>query len=132
MQIKTTMRFHHTPTGMVTINNTYHIKFKFWRGCRAAGTLVHFFISSCKMVSQSSSAAQSCFDSWRPHGLQHARLPCPSPTPGACLNSCPLIESVMLSNHLTLCRHLLPPPSSFPSNRVFSNESVPCIRWLKY
>ena len=28
-------------------------------------------------------------DSWQPHGLQHARLPCPSPTPGACSNSCP-------------------------------------------
>ena len=28
-------------------------------------------------------------DSLRPHGLQHARLPCPSPTPTACLNSCP-------------------------------------------
>ena len=28
-------------------------------------------------------------NSWRAHGLQHARLPCPSPTPGACLNSCP-------------------------------------------
>ena len=29
-------------------------------------------------------------DSLRPHGLQHARPPCPSPTPGACSNSCPL------------------------------------------
>ena len=28
-------------------------------------------------------------DSFRPHGLQHARLPCPSPTPGPCSNSCP-------------------------------------------
>ena len=28
-------------------------------------------------------------DSLPPHGLQHARLPCPSPTPGACSNSCP-------------------------------------------
>ena len=28
-------------------------------------------------------------DSLQPHGLQHARLPCPSPTPGACSNSCP-------------------------------------------
>ena len=29
-------------------------------------------------------------NSLRPHGLQHSRLPCPSPTPGACSNSCPL------------------------------------------
>ena len=40
-------------------------------------------------------------------------------------------ESVMPSNHLTLC-HLLLLPSSFPSVRVFSNESVLCIRWPKY
>ena len=30
-------------------------------------------------------------DSLQPHGLQHARLSCPSPSPGVCLNSCPLI-----------------------------------------
>ena len=38
------------------------------------------------------------------------------------------IESVMPSNHLFLCRLLLLPPSIFPSIRVFSNESVLCIR----
>ena len=38
------------------------------------------------------------------------------------------IESVMPSNHLILCCHLLLPPSIFPSIRVFSNESVLCIR----
>ena len=37
----------------------------------------------------------------------------------------------MPSNHLTLCRSLLLPPSIFPSMRVFSNESVLCIRWPK-
>ena len=42
------------------------------------------------------------------------------------------IESVMLSNHLILCRPLLLPPSIFPSSRVFSNESALCIRWPKY
>ena len=39
------------------------------------------------------------------------------------------IESVMLSNHLTLCRPLLFLPSIFPSVRVFSNESALHIRW---
>ena len=39
------------------------------------------------------------------------------------------IESVMPSNHLILCRPLLLPPSIFPSSRVFSSESVLCIRW---
>ena len=38
----------------------------------------------------------------------------------------------MPSNHLFLCHPLLLPPSIFPSIRVFSNESVLCIRWPKY
>ena len=69
-------------------------------------------------------------DSLRPYGLQHIRPPCPSPTPGVYSNSCPL--SVMPFNHRTLCRPLPLPPSIFPSIRVFSNESVLCIRWPKY
>ena len=39
---------------------------------------------------------------------------------------------MMPSNHLIFCRPLLPPPSVFPSIRVFSNESALRIRWLKY
>ena len=42
------------------------------------------------------------------------------------------IESVMPSNHLILCHPLLLLPSVFPSIRVFSSESVLCIRWPKY
>ena len=42
------------------------------------------------------------------------------------------IESVMPSNHLILCHPLLFLPSILPSIRVFSNESVLCIRWPKY
>ena len=42
------------------------------------------------------------------------------------------IESVMPCNHLILCHPLLLPSSIFPSIRVFSNESVLCIRWPKY
>ena len=41
------------------------------------------------------------------------------------------IESVMPSNHLSLCHPLLLPPSTFPSIRVFSNESAVRIRWPK-
>ena len=41
------------------------------------------------------------------------------------------IESVVPSNHLILCHPLLL-PSIFPSSRVFSSESVLCIRWPKY
>ena len=42
------------------------------------------------------------------------------------------IESMMPSNYLILCRPLLLLPSIFPSIRVFSSESVLCIRWPKY
>ena len=42
------------------------------------------------------------------------------------------IKFVMPSNHLTLCRSFLLSPSIFPRIRVFSNESVLCIRWPKY
>ena len=55
-------------------------------------------------------------DSWQPQGLQHTRLPCPSPTPGTCSNSCPW---VMPSNHLILCHPLLLPSSVFPSISLF-------------
>ena len=70
-------------------------------------------------------------DSLQPHELQHARPPCPSPTPGVHPNPCP-IESVMSSNHLILYRPLLLLPSIFPSIGVFSNESALHIRWPKY
>ena len=63
----------------------------------------------------------------RPHGLQHARLPCSSLSPGVCSNSCPL----SLHNHLLLYCPLLLLPSIFPSIRVFSSESTLCIRWPK-
>ena len=68
-------------------------------------------------------------DSLWPHGLQHARPPCPSPTPS--LFKLISIESLMPSNHLILCCPLLLPPSIFPSIRVFSNESLLHIRWPK-
>ena len=42
------------------------------------------------------------------------------------------IELVMPSNHLILCHPLLLLPSIFPNIRVFSNDSVLCIRWPKY
>ena len=84
------------------------------------------FISLHLTSVQFSSVTQSCLTLW-PHALQHARISCPSPTPRACSNSC-----LMLSNHLTLCLPLLLLPSVFPSIRVFSKESVLCIRWPKY
>ena len=70
-------------------------------------------------------------NSLQPHGLQHARLPCPSPAPEACSNSCPL-NWWCHPTISVLHRPLLLLPSVFPSIRVFSNESVLHIRWPKY
>ena len=74
------------------------------------------------LSAQFSSVSQSCLTLY--HGLQHARAPCPSPTPS--------LQTVMPSNHLILCHPLLFSPSIFPSIRVFSNESALHIRWPKY
>ena len=69
-------------------------------------------------------------DSLWPYELQHARPPCPSPSPSSLkLMS---IESVMPSSHLILCRPLLLLPPIPPSIRVFSNESILRMRWPKY
>ena len=70
-------------------------------------------------------------DSLRPHGLQHARLSCPSLSSQSLLKLMS-IESMMPSSHLILCRSLFLLPSIFLSIRVFSNESGLCIRWPKY
>ena len=69
-------------------------------------------------------------DSLRPHESQHARPPCPLPTPG--IPKPMPIELVMPSSHLTLCHPLLLLPSIPLSIRVFSNESTHCMRWPKY
>ena len=76
--------------------------------------------SSCSVVS----------DSLRPHGLQHSRLPCPSPTPRAWLNSCAPSRRC----HPTTSSYVVPVSSCsvFPSIRVFSSESFLGIRWPKY
>ena len=66
----------------------------------------------------------------RPHGLQQARLSCPSLSHRAYSSSCPLNHWC----HPTILPLLSPsPPASiFPSNRVFSNESSLRISWPKY
>ena len=65
-------------------------------------------------------------DSLRPHGLQHTRLPCPSPSPRAYSNSCPLSRWC----HPTISSSVIPFPScspffpasgSFPMSRLFSS-----------
>ena len=69
-------------------------------------------------------------DSLWPHGLQCARLPCPSLS--SSLLKFMSIELVMPSNHLILCHPLLLLPPTVPSIRVFSSESALHIKWPKY
>ena len=70
-------------------------------------------------------------DSLRPHGLQHPRLPCPSLSHAVCSDSCPLSQRCYLIISV-LCCPLLLLPSVLPNIGIFSNESILCIRWLKY
>ena len=68
-------------------------------------------------------------DSLQPHGLQHARPPCPSSTPRVYPDSCPLSRWC----HPIISSSVIPFSSSiFPSIRVLSDESVLRIRWPKY
>ena len=67
-------------------------------------------------------------DSLQPQGLQASLCI----TNSRSLLKLMSVKSVMPSNLLILCHPLLLPPSIFPSIRVFSNESVLCIRWPKY
>ena len=66
---------------------------------------------------QFSSVTQSCPESFRPHGLQHARPPCPSPTPRVYPNSCPLSRWC----HPTISFFVVPfsHPQSLPASRSF-------------
>ena len=74
--------------------------------------------------SQFSSVAQSCL-TLRHHGLQHGRLPCPSPILGACSNSCPsswwcprtILSSVF---PVSSCFQSFPASGSFPTNQLFT------------
>ena len=99
------------------------INYKYYRYRRKKGTLssYYFIISqfSCSLVSNSL---------W-PHESQHARPPCPSPTPGVYPNSCPLSRWC----HPAISSSVVPfssCPQSLPAS-VFSNESTLPMRWPK-
>ena len=66
--------------------------------------------------------------SFRPHRLQHARLPCPSPTPGVTSNSCPLSQwcHATISSSVfpfSSCLQSFPPSGSFPMSQFFASGS---------
>ena len=88
---------------------------------------VHFHSWCCIRTVQFSHSVAS--DSFWPHGWQHARTSCPSPTPRVYSNSCPLSQWC----HPTISSSVVPfsCPQSYPAS-IFSNESALCITWPKY
>ena len=94
-----------------------------------ASTLFFKFYENINLSSAQFSCSVVC-DSLRSHGLQHTRLPCPSPTPRGFTDSCPLSRWC----HPTISSSVVPFSSrlqTFPE-QVFSNESVLRIRWPNY
>ena len=87
-----------------------------------------FFINPSHLFQSVQFSHSVVSDSLRPHEQQHARPPCPSPTPRVhhvhCVSD-PIQPSIPVHPFLLL-------PSIFPSIRVFSNESALHIRWPKY
>ena len=86
-------------------------------------------INTCELISHCSTSHSVQFshsfvsDYLQPHGLQHTRLPCPSPPPGACSNSCPLSRWC----HLTISSSVVPFSShlqSFPASGSFLRSQL--------
>ena len=107
--------YTHTHTHTHTELNHFVLYLKLIQHCKSTMSLLLF-------------SHQVVFNSLWPHGLQHTRLPCPSPSSRVSPSSCPLNQwcHPTISSSVTL---LL--PSIFPSIRVFSNESALSIRWPK-
>ena len=99
-----------------------------WEALRIRGPA--FLPSSYPLhLSQFSSVAQSCPTLCNPMDCSMTGFH-PSPTPGVYLNSCPLVSDAIQPSHPLSSPS--PPPSIFPSIRVFSNESVLCIKGPRY
>ena len=101
------------------IHSFAQLRFVTW--CKAAARGSQSFSCCCCF-----SATQVVSSSWRPHELQRTRLPCPSPAPGACSNSCPLsqwchptISSVV---PFSLCTQSFPAWGSFPVSQFFASS----------
>ena len=108
------------------------LKYKMSRSCQHLKTLHNvsqsysFYVVGTHSVQFSRSVVSNSL--W-PHESQHARPPCPSPSPGVCSNSYPSSRWC----HPTISSFvLLLLPSIFPSIRVFSNKLVLHIKWPKY
>ena len=89
-----------------------------------------YFLNHSSECLQVSSVTQSCLTLCNPMDYSTPGFPVRHQLPS--LLKLVSIKSVKPSNHLILCCPLLLPPSTFPSIRVFSNESTLHMRWPKY
>ena len=96
-----------------------------YRGSAKAPMPWRMCLSVVLKIIQFSSVTQSC-PTLPPHGLQHARPPCPSPTPGVHANSCPssrwchpTISSSVVP--FSSCPQSLPASGSFPASQLFTS-----------
>ena len=88
--------------------------------CIAQGPIFNILFSSVQFSRRAMS------NSLRPHGLQHARLPCPSPTPRVCSNSCPSSQRCQptISSSVipfSFCLRSFPTSGSFPKSQFFTS-----------
>ena len=88
----------------------------------------HIYINECQPISVSLFSHSVVSDSLRPHGLQHTRLPCPSPFPRVCSHSCLLSQWC----HPTITSSVAPFCSCLQSFPVSGSFPMSCIKWQKY
>ena len=131
MQIKTIRKYFLTPVGIAIIKKSTN--YKCWRGCGEKQTLPHCW-RECKLVQPLWRAVWRILkklktelpllllfrhsvvsDSLQPHGLQHARLPCPLPSPGAGSNSCSLSQ---------WCHYHLPYDPTIPFLGTYPEKAI--------
>ena len=99
---------------LTALTQQQHMKYSTLKFFKACGSLFLLLFSRSVM-----------FDSLRPHGLQHARLLCPSPSPGACSNSCPSSQwwhSIISSFVIPFsCLQSFPASRSFLMSQLFTS-----------
>ena len=116
--------------GLSSSSNSFYKDFNFSTSSPTVLTSSSSFFNShlntwvSQSVSQFSLSVMS--NSLPPHGLQHARLPCPSPTLGACSNSCPMSQwchPTIISSVVPFssCLQSFPASGSFPMSQFFTS-----------
>ena len=87
--------------------------------------LFFFFLTTLSDFCSIQFSCSVAYNSLWPHGLQYIRLPCSSPTPGACSNSCPLSRwchpTISFSVVPFSCLQSFPESGSFPTSQLFTS-----------